>query len=56
MFDRHYIIFFPKENVRVLVKKLCVYGCVVSFLRILYFSFKTTIVCQIFSVICYEKR
>ena len=38
MFDRHYIIIFsPKENVSVLIKRLCVYGGIVSFFEIIYF-------------------
>ena len=42
-FDRHKETFFPKENVSVLTKRLCVYVCLFSFKNGIYLIVKTTL-------------
>ena len=43
MFDRHEVTIFPKENVSVVMKRLCVYACI--FYSGIYLSFKTIAQC-----------
>ena len=50
-FDRRKETFFPKENVSVVTKRLCVYVCIFYFKNGIYLIVKTTLQCLLIFLI-----